>query len=140
MILLVEDNEDDVFLFQRALQKADLDARMQVVRDGEEAIAYLSGTGKFGNRTAYPLPTCIFLDLKLPFVNGFEVLDWMRQQPALKNIDVIILTSSGEERDQRRADALGARGYLVKPPTAEMLLQMGEIFPACSPAKVDTTK
>ena len=122
-ILLVEDNDDDIFLMRRALVKANLTCAVQVVTDGQEAIDYLSGLEKYSDRSTYPLPEVIFLDLKLPYVHGFEVLMWLRQQACLKEIPVIILTSSPEERDRQRARELRARSYLVKPPTREMLIQ-----------------
>jgi CheY-like chemotaxis protein len=120
-ILLVEDYEDDVFAMERALLQANITNSLQVVTDGQQALDYLSGTGQYSNRTQYPLPFIVFLDLKLPFVDGFEVLTWVRQQPALESLVVIILTGSAESRDQDKAYALGARSYLVKPPTAETL-------------------
>ncbi len=120
-ILLVEDNEDDVFLMQRALMSAKLDIPMQVSRDGQEALDYLQGTGKFSDRVAHPMPALVFLDLKLPYVHGFEVLSWIRGESSLKELPVVVLTSSSEDRDRTRAEELGARGYLVKPPTADMI-------------------
>ena len=121
VILLVEDDENDAFFMQRAMAKTGLEYPVQVVMDGQEALDYLSGSGKFSERAKYPLPHCIFLDLKLPFVHGFEVLKWIREQPALRETIVFILTSSPEERDRERAAELGAKRYLVKPPTPEML-------------------
>src|SRR6267142_4902399 len=85
-ILLVEDNEDDVFLMQRAMSKANLRPPLHVAVNGQDAIDYLVGTGAYADRAAYPLPHCIFLDLKLPFVDGFEVLEWLGAQPALAHI------------------------------------------------------
>jgi CheY-like chemotaxis protein len=122
-VLLVEDNEDDVFLLKRAMSKADLDVRINVASDGQEALDYLAGAGNYADRATHPLPECVFLDLKLPFVHGFEVLEWIRNQPTLAHITVFVLTSSPEDRDLQRARQLGAKGYLVKPPTPQMLLQ-----------------
>jgi CheY-like chemotaxis protein len=121
-ILLVEDDENDVFLMKRAMFKANLQTPMQVTDNGRDAIDYLAGTGKFADRTAFPLPDCIFLDLKLPFVHGFEVLEWLRAQPALAQLPVFVLTSSPEDRDRQRAEQLGAKAYLLKPPSAQALL------------------
>jgi CheY-like chemotaxis protein len=125
-VLLIEDSRDDVFLMQRALKKSGLGWSMQVVMDGEEALGFFSGTGKFADRNQFPLPSLVFLDLKLPYLSGFEVLAWMRDQPALKDIPVMVLTSSPEERDQRRAAELGAKGYLLKPPTDQMLQKLAQ--------------
>lgn len=128
-LLLIEDNEDDVFLMRRALKKAAIDLPLHVVTDGQQAIDYLDGKGQFGNREVHPVPSIIFLDLKLPCVHGFEVLEWIRQQDALSSLPVVILTSSPEERDRRKANELGAKAYLVKPPTGEMLLRAMQVLP-----------
>ena len=124
VMLLVEDNEDDVFLMRRALKSAKLDLKLQVAADGQEALDYLAGIGQFSDRSSFPLPGIVLLDLKLPYVHGFEILSWIRQQPTLKDIAVVVLTSSPEERDLQKARDLGARTYLVKPPTAEMILNL----------------
>ena len=113
-ILLVEDDENDAFFFQRAMRKTGMTTPVQVARDGQEAIAYLQGAGKFARREEFPLPDIILLDLKLPFVMGLDVLKWIRQQSRLAPI-VIILSSSQEEADIAAAYRLGANGYLVKP-------------------------
>src|SRR3954469_23104638 len=96
-ILLVEDNDDDVFAMQRALRKAQITHPVHVVSDGQKAIDYLSGSGTYTDRSNYPLPSLVFLDLKLPYVGGFEVLTWLRAQPDLRHLAVVVLTSSGEE-------------------------------------------
>ena len=120
IFLLVEDNEDDVFFMERAFQQAGVHNPLHVVRNGEEAIEYLSGQNDFSDRERYPLPDLIFLDLKMPGVNGFEVLKWMSEQ-SLK-LPVAVLTSSPEEIDRQRAFDLGAECYLLKPPSKEMVL------------------
>ena len=114
VILLVEDLEDDILLVTRAFKKVGLTNPMQVVRDGEEAIDYLRGEGKYANRDEYPLPSLILLDLKLPKIDGFEVLTWVRAHPTLKTIPVLVLTSSDHIRDVNRAYELGANSFLVK--------------------------
>src|SRR5207237_10670820 len=96
VILLVEDRGDDVLLIQRAFKRASLNNPVQVVRDGEQAISYLAGEGIFRNRAEYPLPWLILLDLKMPRVDGFEVLKWIRSQPELRRLIVVVLTSSEE--------------------------------------------
>ena len=108
-ILLVEDNEDDVILVLRALRKAGVSAPVEVMRDGEEAIRHLNGID------AGTLPTLVLLDLKLPRRNGHEVLEWIRAHPRLAMLPVVILTTSAEQIDVRRAYELGANSYLRKP-------------------------
>jgi CheY-like chemotaxis protein len=133
-IFLVEDDENDVFLMERALGKAGVVLPMHIATNGREALDYLGGLGKYSDRGTHPLPHCIFLDLKLPFVHGFEVLAWIRSQPALADISVFILTSSPEDRDREKARQLGAKAYLVKPPTPQMLLEALKTVPECAPA------
>lgn len=123
-ILLVEDDSNDVLLIRRAFRKSDVVNPIQVVGDGEEAIAYLSGRGPYADRERYPLPVLLLLDLKLPRKSGFEVLEWLRQQPGLKRLPVAVLTSSDETPDINRAYDLGANSYLVKPVRFEGLLRM----------------
>jgi CheY-like chemotaxis protein len=120
-ILLVEDNDDDVFVFRRMLKKAQIANPLQVVTDGQQAVDYLSSAGLYDDRTLHPFPFIVFLDLKLPYLNGFDVLTWIRSRPELKSLIVVVLTSSAEEKDYQRAYTLGARSYLVKPPKPEML-------------------
>jgi CheY-like chemotaxis protein len=135
-ILIVEDNEDDVFAMKRSLRRAGILNPVQIVTDGQEAMDYLAGEGRFANRDSFPIPFIAFLDLKLPFVRGFEVLEWVRRQPSLRQLAVVVLTSSPESRDYERAYALGARSYVVKPPTAEMLrevmISLGSLWLASS--------
>lgn len=123
-LLLVEDDPTDLFILQRVLRKANITLPQQVALNGEEAISYLAGQGQFADREAFPVPQAVFLDLKMPFVSGFEVLEWMRSQPQLSGVQVFVLTGSSLERDRDRALALGARAYLIKPPTPEVLIEM----------------
>jgi CheY-like chemotaxis protein len=115
IILLVEDRPDDVELVRKAFVKAGITTPLKVVSDGEEAIAYLSGIGLYSNRDEYPLPELILLDLKMPKVDGFETLKWLRAQEGFHTIPVIVLTSSEQVRDVNRAYELGANSFLVKP-------------------------
>src|ERR1051326_7062364 len=114
VILLAEDREDDVLLIRRAFNKANLLNPLHVVQDGEEAIAYLKGEGQYANRAEYPLPSLLLLDLKMPRKNGFEVLQWIRQQPSLSALRVVVLTSSSEIQDVNMAYRLGSNSFLVK--------------------------
>src|SRR2546423_7862279 len=93
-ILLVEDRADDILLVQKAFQKAGVSNPISVVRDGEEALGYLLGLGKFADRTTFPFPTLLLLDLKMPKMDGFELLKSIRSLPLFKSLRVIVLTSS----------------------------------------------
>ena len=124
-ILLVEDEPNDVFFMQQAMQKAGVVNPIQVANDGQQAIDYFKGAGKFANREEFPLPCLVLLDLKLPYVMGLDVLQWIRQQPGWPVI-VIILSSSKEEEDIATAYRLGANGYLVKPPDLGKLQDMAK--------------
>src|SRR5687768_4667513 len=99
VIMLAEDDENDIALFKRAFKQADIKNPLQIVRDGEEAIAYLAGEGKFADRAEYPLPALLLLDLKMPRKSGFQVLQWVRQHPTLKTLRVLVLTTSSDMRD-----------------------------------------
>ena len=127
-LLLVEDNEDDVFLMKRALKGACVVNPLLVVEDGQQALDYLGGAGKFADREQYPLPAVVFLDLKLPLLSGHDVLAWIRRQRELESVVVIVLTSSNEPSDLNRCYALGANSYVVKPPTPEQLEELAKAF------------
>ncbi len=128
LILLIEDLEDDVTLIRNGLRKGRVQNPIHAVRDGEEAIAYLQGEGKFANRDEFPLPALILLDLKLPRFDGFEVLRWIRSQPGLNGLRVIVLTSSEEIRDVNRAYELGANSFLIKPLDFNQFVATGELI------------
>ncbi|MCF7920096.1 MAG: response regulator [Candidatus Cloacimonetes bacterium] len=113
-ILLVEDNHSDAFLFQRALHQSKVEGDVFIVRDGEEALDYLYAQNEYASNRPL-LPKVIFLDLKLPKINGLEVLENIKNDPRTRCITVVILTSSSEESDLRKAYALGVNSYLVKP-------------------------
>ncbi len=115
VILLVEDREDDVVLIRKAFEKSELANPVYVVRNGEEAVAYLMGEAPFTNRVEYPLPDLILLDLKMPKLDGLETLLWIRNQSGIRNTPVVILTSSEDLGDVNKAYALGANSFLVKP-------------------------
>jgi len=115
VILLVDDREDDILLVRRALGRANVLNPLFVVRDGEEALAYLDGIGKYKNRDEYPLPDIMLLDLKMPRMDGFEVLREVRHRRELKALRIIVLTSSEEVFDVNKAYDLGANSFLVKP-------------------------
>jgi len=128
VILLAEDDDNDVFFMRRALQKSRADFTLQVVTDGRQATDYLGGEGKFSNREEYPQPSVILLDLKMPFLDGFEVLEWIRAHSSFDGTPVAVLTSSAEERDRGRARELGARAYFVKPPKPETIQEIIQLM------------
>ncbi len=124
-ILLVEDDLDDQLLIRRAFTKARLGNPLALVKDGDEAVAYLSGDGAFADRQANPLPVLILLDLKLPRRSGLEVLRWLRSQAgALGRTPVAVLTSSRQSEDVDQAYDFGANSYLVKPVDLDGLLNL----------------
>ena len=113
-VLVVEDNEDDAFFLRVACQRTGIPHTFHVVSGGDDALDYLSGNGGFSDRTKYPLPNLVFLDLKLPKHSGHEVLAWIRSQTVFKSLPVVMLTSSLEDSDVSRAYELGATSYLRK--------------------------
>jgi CheY-like chemotaxis protein len=119
VVLIAEDDPNHLALLRRAVEQTGYRWPCYCVSDGEEAIGYLSGRGKFGNRREFPLPSIFLLDLKMPGKNGFEVLEWLRDQmeavPGFKNMRTVVLTASDEIRDVNRAYQLGAASFLVKP-------------------------
>jgi two-component system response regulator len=123
IILLVEDNPDDVTLTIRALKKNNIANKLIVARDGVEALDYLFGTGAHRERTLKDLPVMILLDLKLPKIDGLEVLKKIRQDERTKLLPVIILTSSAEERDIIDGYRLGANSYVRKPVRFEQFVE-----------------
>jgi CheY-like chemotaxis protein len=123
-ILLVEDNEDEVFMMQRAFRKSQIHNPLHTVRDGEEAIAYLEGTGRFSDRDAFPVPIVIFLDLNMPKKGGLEVLQHIRSRPELQKLTVNVLSSSTRPADIDQSAQLGANAYLIKPTQITELEEM----------------
>jgi CheY-like chemotaxis protein len=115
VILIAEDRADDVMLIRRAFSAAKVNNPVMVVRDGEEAMAYLEGFEKYADRQTFPLPDLMLLDLKMPKMDGFDVLRAIRSRPQLRHLRVIVLTSSEDLADVNKAYELGASSFLVKP-------------------------
>ena len=117
VFLLVEDDKNDVFLVRREFKDAPGNIRLEAVSDGVEAIRYLEGQGDYANRSNFPLPHVILLDLKMPRVNGFEFLSWVRTGAPhpVRTIPVVVMSSSGESVDVTRAYSLGVNSYMIKP-------------------------
>ena len=123
-ILVADDDENDLFFLRRAIQRAGLANPLFVAHDGQEAIDYLAGVPPYENRMRFPLPGLLLLDLKMPRVNGFDVLAWWSQHPDLKKIRVVVLSSSSHEEDVRKARDLGAHDFKTKPSEFEHLVQL----------------
>lgn len=123
-VLMVEDNPDDQLLIRRAFKKAGLAQPLQAVDNGDDAVLYLAGEDDYADRSRFPMPSLILLDIKLPRRSGLEVLAWLRGQEKLRRTPVVMLTSSSDMGDIDRAYDLGANSYLVKPVEFDDLLQM----------------
>jgi two-component system response regulator len=122
-ILQVDDDPNDVYLLKHAMKKAGVANPIQVASDGQQAIDYLRGAGKFADRRKFPFPCLVLLDLKLPYVMGLDVLKWIREQSGMAAV-VVLLTASAEDADIATAYRLGANGFLVKPSEASKLEEM----------------
>ena len=123
-ILIVEDNEDDLYILKRAFRLAGVSNTLYHVENGQQAIDYLQGIGAYEDRTAHPLPSLVLLDLKLPVKPGLAVLAWAKAQAALKGVVIVILTSSNEDTDIALAYQLGVNAFLVKPSGAEKMKEI----------------
>ena len=122
--MVAEDDPTDAYFFQRAFNRAGLPVVLHFVQDGQEVLDYLQGKGQFADRAAHPLPQLLLLDLKMPRLDGFDVLEWVRQHPAINGLQIVIFSSSGEPRDINRAYGLGANWYLVKPHSMDELTDL----------------
>jgi two-component system, response regulator len=122
-LLLVEDNPDDETLTVRALRRHNLANEIVVARDGQEALDYLFGEGEYSGRNTEDLPQVMLLDLKLPKLDGLQVLEQMRANPLTRRVPVVVLTSSNEEQDMLRSYDLGANSYIRKPVDFEQFLE-----------------
>jgi len=115
-ILLAEDDANDALLIKRAFAKSGIQNPIYVVLDGEDAIAYFTGEGKYADRLHYPFPEFFITDLKMPRKTGFEVLEWLQQHHECAVVPTVVLSSSSQVEDIKRAYRLGANSYFVKPP------------------------
>jgi len=125
-ILYAEDEENDVYFIRRAFEQAGIRNPLAVVPDGQRAINYLAGMGDYADRNKHPLPCLVILDMKMPEKSGLEVLKWIRSQPAICVLPVLMLTSSSHDADMHRAYVQGANGYLVKPGSPDELVAMAK--------------
>jgi CheY-like chemotaxis protein len=129
LILLVEDAEEDGFLFMQAVKRAGLGNPVRVVRDGQEALGYLSGAFFYADRERFPLPCILMLDLKLPRKSGWEVLEWVRARREFQGMLVVVLTASDNISDLHNCYRMGANSFLTKPCNAEDLRNLAKAFP-----------
>jgi CheY-like chemotaxis protein len=123
-ILIAEDSEDDAYFLRRAMEKIGWKNPVQILTDGGEVMDYLKGDGQYEDRSRYPFPSVMFIDIKMPRVNGFEVLKWLKEHEQCKVVPTIVFSSSDEPEDIERAYQLGANAYFVKPATADKLERM----------------
>jgi CheY-like chemotaxis protein len=135
VILLVDDNPHDVVLIRLAFRKVGIIDTIQLVKDGNEALRYLKGEGQYGDRQHYPMPTLVLLDLKMPQANGFEVLEWAREQIHLTDMRIVVMSGSKNDSDISKATEMGANAYLVKPTKFEDLVKMMESIKEVGPWK-----
>ena len=126
VILLAEDLEEDIIIIQRAFKEVFVPHKLMVVHSGEKAARYLMGDGEYADREMYPFPSLLLLDLKMPGMDGFELLRWVRKMPALSHLRIVVLTSSDHIYDVNKAYQLGANSFLVKPSDFENTLQLAK--------------
>ncbi len=125
-VLYVEDEENDIVLLGLAFHKARIPYPLKNAMNGEEAIDYLQGKDAFADRQRYPFPALVLLDLNLPLLPGLKVLEWIRAQPELAKLPVIIFTSSEQSADREDARQRGANDYVVKPTRIEKLAELSK--------------
>jgi CheY-like chemotaxis protein len=123
-LLAAEDEESDAVILRMAYERTAIPNPLVMLRDGQEAVDYLMGIGGYSDRAAHPLPRLLLLDLKMPRMSGFDVLDWLAGRPEFKNIPVVILSSSPDLSDVRRAKQAGAEDYFVKPHQLRELVEI----------------
>jgi len=123
-ILVAEDEDDDIYFLRLAVKRAGLTNPLVVTKNGKEAIQYLEGADGFADRAKHPLPGLFLLDLKMPFLTGFDVLAWLKSRPEHRSLPVVVLTSSSHDADRQKALALGASDYQVKPTHPDKLVEL----------------
>lgn len=123
-ILVAEDELGDILLLQRAFEKAGVRTPVHIAQDGQEVMDYLTGSPPFSDPVAHPLPALLLLDLKLPVVNGFELIEWLRKEPRLSHMIIVVFSASEDPEDINRAYELGANSYIIKPREPDDLIMI----------------
>jgi CheY-like chemotaxis protein len=123
-VLIAEDDPNDVFFLRRAFEKAGVDCQLCDVSDGQKAVEYLRGSPPYNDRDLYPVPDLLILDLKMPMLDGFAVLEWLAARPDLAHVPAVVLSSSSSDEDRRRAARMGAREYHLKPSEVNRLTDL----------------
>jgi CheY-like chemotaxis protein len=133
IVLLVEDNADDLIFIQRSIRKAGVSISLQHVENGEEAMSYLLAEGFYSDRERYPFPALIITNMKMPRMNGLELLAWIKHQPTLKHLPVLVMSSSEDADEMSKVAALGGSSYFVKTSSlgalTEVVKQMMSFLP-----------
>jgi CheY-like chemotaxis protein len=124
ILMLVDDSMNDLELMRIAFKRARIRNPIAEMYSGEQAIAYLSGEGEYADRRHFPLPCIVITDLKMPGVDGFDLLEWLKGQSAFDRIPKIVLTASAHQEDEKRASELGCSAYLVKPEQLDGLVKL----------------
>ena len=142
-LLYVDDSRDDLFLFQKGCSQAGVSFHLESIDSGKEAIEYLQGVHRYSDRSKFPFPVMVLLDLKMPAPDGFDVLRWMRNDDGRKRVSVCIFTSSFQYEDIQTAYAERADCFLTKPPTLDRLTKIAAALDRClsqEPARFDALK
>lgn len=136
-VLLVENNVNDLLFIERAIAKAGLPISLHIVEHGEKAVQYLKGIGVYADRIRHPLPELILSNMKMPRMNGLELLYWMKQQPSLKQIPMVVMSSSDDPDEMERFVQLGVSAYFIKPVSlkdlTETLKRVVSLLPPLKP-------
>ena len=126
-ILIAEDNKDDALLLARTFSQVNPKVRFHITQDGSDLVSYLRADGNYSDRSAFPFPRMMFIDLKMPVMNGFEVLQWLQEHPRCRVIPTVVMSASMLPDDVDRAYELGANAYFVKPATIDELRRIIEV-------------
>jgi CheY-like chemotaxis protein len=139
-VLAAEDEESDAALLQLAFTRAHSPKKLVIVRDGQQVLDYLNGIEEFSDRGIYPLPSVLLLDIKLPRLGGFEVLQWIRERPQFSGLKIFVLSSSTPDSNIERARRMGASGLLIKPHGMQELIKLVKTLTSDEPYSIEARK